>query len=297
MFLTWVISSENTFSLGRTQDSEKSYAKACLPSPSNGRFRPKAAVPVPTAATKNNDMIDNAGDTHLQIHYDTMWNRAFSAVAWGDIDCDAHLAAGHDVRRGLTLIARPGPALKARFEFVLDRLALSEPQQYRYPATDMHVTILPLFTAIENPVSELARLNDYIGSVHAALDGIDAFDIEFSGITMSRGAVLAQGFPCGPALETLRERLRAQLRDAGLHASLDQRYRLITAHSTLFRFIAPLSNPRHFAAQLESLRHGQLGCMHVNEVELVVNDWYMSSSSLDRIERISLRPPVSNVGP
>lgn len=242
-------------------------------------------------------MTDTAANTHLQSHYDTMWDRAFGAVARGDIDCDTRLTAGRDLRRGLTLIARPGPALRARFEFLLDRLGLSEPQQYRYPEADMHVTILPLFTAIENPVSELTRLSDYVNAVLTALDGIEAFDIKFNGITMSRSAVLAQGFPHGPALETLRERLRTQLRDVGLHASLDQRYRLITAHSTLIRFVAPLHNPQHFVEQLKYLRHEPLGCMQVNEVELVVSDWYMSSNSLDRIAKLALRTTVTNVGP
>jgi len=242
---------------------------------------------------KNDDMTDKAADTRLQTHYDAMWDRAFGAVAHGDMDCDTGLGAGRDLRRGLTLIARPGTALRARFDILLDGLALSEPQQYRYPAADMHVTILPLFTAIEHPMAQLARLDDHIKAVHAALDGIAAFDIEFTGITMSRGAVLAQGFPRGPALETLRDRLRAQLRDAGLDASLDQRYRLVTAHSTLLRFVAPLDDPQRFAAHLASLRHAPLGCMHINEVELVVNDWYMSSNSLDRIARLPLQTPVS----
>jgi 2'-5' RNA ligase len=241
----------------------------------------------------NTDMTGTAANTQLQSHYDTMWDDAFEALARGDIDCDTHLGTDHDLRRGLTLIARPGPALRARFECLLDRLALSEPQQYRYPAADMHVTILPFFTAIANPVSELALLNDYVNSAKAALDDIEAFDIQFNGITMSRGALLAQGFPCGPALETLRKRLRTQLHDAGLDASLDQRYRLITAHSTLFRFVAPLDNPQNFAAQLKSLRHEPLGCMHVSEVELVVNDWYMSSNSLNCIARVPLRKSVS----
>lgn len=248
-------------------------------------------------ATTNNDMTDTAADTHLQMHYDTMWERSFGAVGRGETHCDTRLAAGPDLRRGLTLIARPGPALQTRFACLLDRLALFEPEQYRYPQADMHVTILPLFTAIENPAPELARLSDYIDSVRAALDGIDAFDITFRGMTMSRSAVLAQGFPCGPGLETLRERLRIELRAAGLDGTLDQRYRLITAHATLFRFVTPLHHPQRFADRLESLRHEPLGCMHVNEVELVVNDWYMSSSSLDRIARLPLRAPVSNRRP
>lgn len=139
-------------------------------------------------------MTDAAANTQLQVHYATMWNSAFGAVARGDIDCDTRLAAGRDLRRGLTLIACPSPALQARFKFLLDRLALREPQQYRYAVTNMDVAILPLFTAIENPVSEFIQLTDYIDSVRAALDGIEAFDIKFHGITMSRVLCLPKGF-------------------------------------------------------------------------------------------------------
>jgi 2'-5' RNA ligase len=236
-------------------------------------------------------MTDSAANIDLQIHYDAMWNRAFDAVAGGDIDCDSHLTAGRDPRRGLTLIARPGQALRARFDAVLDRFAGAEPQQYRYPAADLHMTILSLFTVTENPAPQLRRLADYRAAVGAALEGIEAFDIDFAGITMSRGAVLAQGFPRGPALETLRERLRFHLRDRGLGASLDQRYRLMTAHTTLFRFVAPLQGAQRFTELLASMRDEPLGCMRVDEVELVTNDWYMSSNSVERVAAIPLTRP------
>lgn len=153
-------------------------------------------------------MPDNAANTHLQSHYDTMWERAFGAVAGGELDYDTYLTAGRDLRRGLTLIARPSQALRVRFDAVLDRLAGSQPQQYRYPASDMHMTILSLFTVTEHPDSELLHLAGYHAAVSAALQGIEPIEIDFAGITLSRSAVLAQGFPIGPALETLRERLR-----------------------------------------------------------------------------------------
>jgi 2'-5' RNA ligase len=236
--------------------------------------------------------MDTSSNTRLQIHYDAMWDRAFSAAVRGDVDCDTHLTAGRDPRRGLTLIARPDQALRARFDSLVDRLAGSEPHQYCYPVVDMHVTILSLFTVTENPAPQLLRLADYCTSVRTALDGIEAFEIDFHGITMSRGAVIAQGFPRGPALETLRERLRAELCDKGIGASLDQRYRLVTAHTTLFRFISPLQGAQRFTALLESLRHEPLGCMVVNEVELVTNDWYMSSNSVERVALMPLRTPA-----
>jgi 2'-5' RNA ligase len=236
-------------------------------------------------------MTDAAVNTQLQGHYATMWDSAFGAVARGDIDCDTRLAARRDLRRGLTLIARPNEALRARFNAVLDRLAGLEPNQYRYPVSDMHVTILSLFTASENSAQQLLRLADYRSAVSVALKGMKTVEIDFAGISLSRSAVLAQGFPRGPALETLRERLRVQLRDRGLNASLDQRYRLVTAHTTLFRFVAPLQDANGFAALLTSMRDEPLGSMRVDEVELVINDWYMSTNLVEQLAIIPLRTP------
>lgn len=232
--------------------------------------------------------MNDAARSKLDIHYNTMWNSAFAAVAGGAVDHDPHLAAGPDRRRGLTLIARSDAALRARFAAMLDRLTNAEPQQYRYPVADMHVTILPLFTATEHPAGELARLDDYRAAVRAALEGTEAFDIDFGGITLSRSAVMARGFPCGPALDTLRDRLRSQLRERGLDGSLDQRYLLVTAHVSLFRFSAPLRDAARFAALLEELRDTPFGTMHVEQVELVINDWYMSSNSLELVEVVPL---------
>ena len=113
---------------------------------------------------------------------------------------------------------------------------------------------------------------------------IHAVDIAFDGLTLSQGAVMARGFPHGPGLDMLRERLRSGLREQGLAASVDERYRLVTAHATLLRFTAPLRKPAQFGALLAALRDRPLGRMRVEEVELVVNDWYMSNGTLERVE-------------
>jgi 2'-5' RNA ligase len=233
-------------------------------------------------------MNEDSRSLDLQAYYDAMWTRAHGAIAVGDIERDERVLAGPDPRRGLTLIARPGPALAARFDALLDRLAQAEPGQYRHPPADMHLTVLSLFTVTEEPGAQLARLDAYRAAVHAAVAGMEPFEIGFEGITLSRGAVMACGYPRGPALEALRARLRVQLRARGLDASLDQRYRLVTAHASLFRFAAPLRQPARFAALLEKLRTEPLGSMRVDQLELVVNDWYMSSAQLEQVELLRL---------
>lgn len=225
----------------------------------------------------------------LHAHYDAMWDRAWPAVSSGDVDCDTHLAGGLDPRRGLTLVARPGPALAARFGALQDRLTDADPRQYRQPRTDLHVTILSLFTVTADYAPHLARRADYAAAVRAAVAGLPAFDIDFDGITISRGAVLARGVPRDGTLELLRARLRDALRASGLDGSLDQRYRLVTAHSTLLRFVAPPQDPARLAAVLAGLRAMPLGTIRVDTLALVVNDWYMSNAAVEAVATWTLR--------
>jgi 2'-5' RNA ligase len=226
--------------------------------------------------------------TDLRRHYDAMWDRAWPAVSRGDVECDPHLAGGLDPRRGMTLIARPDAALAARCAAVQDRLAAADPRQYRQPRADLHMTVLSLFTVSEDYAPRLARSGAYAAAVRAAVEGLPAFDIGFAGITISCGAVLATGYPRDGTLETLRARLREALRARGLDGMLDQRYRLVTAHSTLLRFVAPPADPARLAAVLEDLRDTPLGTMRVDALQLVVNDWFMSSAALESIETYKL---------
>jgi len=225
---------------------------------------------------------------HLQSHYDAMWDLAWPAVSRGDVECDLHLTGGLDPRRGISLIARPDPALAARLADLQDRLADADPHQYRQPLSDLHMTVLSLFTVAEHCAPHLARRADYAKAVRAAVAGVPAFDVDLAGITTSRGAVLVRGFPRDDTLERLRTRLRDVLRVCGLGAGLDQRYRLVTAHMTVLRFMAPPADPARLAAALAALRDAPLGTMAVDTLELVVNDWYMSSAAVEPIATLHL---------
>lgn len=227
-------------------------------------------------------------DSALQARYDAIWARGWPAVAAGAIEIDSQLASGNDPRRGMTLIARPGPLLCAAFDGLLDRLLAAAPGQFRQPPADMHLTVLSVFTAAADNAARLARLADYHAAVRAAVRGTPPFAVEFSGLTVSPGAVLAAGYPRGPALEALRARLRAELTARGLDDTLDARYRLVTAHATLLRFVRPLGDPAALAALLARLRREPLGVLQARELELVINDWTMSSATLRRVDRIAL---------
>lgn len=225
----------------------------------------------------------------LYPHYNALWDEHWPSFRRGAVATDPLLARkASDGRRGLTVIARPDPAVAASIEDMLRTLAALEPQQYYYPQSDFHITVLSLFTATEDYAPRLQHLGEYRDAAAAVLAATPAFTIDTVGITLAAGAVLAQSFPHGSALDTLREGLRAELRSRGLGAGLDERYRLVTAHSTIIRFAAPLSAPEHFTQALAEFRNAPFGSTRVAALELVFNDWYMSRDTLQTIETFQL---------
>lgn len=213
----------------------------------------------------------------LQSQYDAIWMDAQAAFAAGAPALDAQLLdKTGDRRRSATLLIRPGPAIAARVAQTLDELRRLEPGQYYYRPDELHVTVLSLWTGTEEPEPFFAQLATYRQAIDAALRGAPAFSVCFNGLTASPAAVLVQGFPSGPQLNDLRDRLRAAISAVGLGHTLDRRYRISAAHMTALRFCRPLHDLPRLVQTLDTLRRCDFGRSDVAEVHLVENDWYMS---------------------
>jgi 2'-5' RNA ligase len=214
----------------------------------------------------------------LAARYDALWADAAPAVRGGAATLDPWIARKNaDPRRGLSLLARPGADLVRRLEDFLAGLRAEEPEQYFQPAADMHLTVFSLFGTTADHAPYMAHLDAYRAAAAEALRGVPPFRVEIEGVTLSRGAVMAQGFPADGTLDEVRERLRAALAERGLTAGMDQRYPLMTAHLTLVRFAAPLRRPERFVQRVAAARGRVFGAMEVREMELVISDWYQSS--------------------
>lgn len=219
-----------------------------------------------------------------------MWQESWPRVRIGDVVYDKQLAdKDSDARRGLTVIARLQPSVTERLGNVLETLSAIEPRQYYYPRPDIHLTILSLFTATEHYQPHLERLDDYRDAVATVLKSSHSLIVDIAGITLSRSAVMAKGFPHDATLNDIRDRLRTALISRGLGCSLDQRYRLLTAHSTLLRFTSPLQAPEQFGGALAGFRSEFFGASAIISLDLVINDWYMSSETLTKIEAHRLK--------
>jgi 2'-5' RNA ligase len=225
----------------------------------------------------------------LRRRYDHLWNSVGERIRRGEIELDPLLAARKpDRRRGLTLIARPAVEVRRRVLEFLRRLRRLEPEQHYYLASELHVTVLSLFTATARPGPFFARQRDYRAAVDAAVRGAGPMRFEFRGVTASPGSILVQGFFDTEELNRLRDRLRQELNARGLGAGVDQRYRLETAHLTAVRFRAPLRQAGRLAEVLERSRDRSFGRAEVRSLALVRHDWYMTRRVQEVVERYGL---------
>jgi 2'-5' RNA ligase len=233
----------------------------------------------------------NSQRSFLQERYQQLWDGSIDAVRQGHFVIDPLLARREaDQRRCLTILVRPSADIREGVTTFLNELRGVDPEQYYYDAAELHVTVLSLFTATLDYTRLLARYDEYLGAVQAALAQAPSFEIEFIGVTLSREAILIQGFPNNAVLNELREALRRELRGRNLIEGLDGRYLLQTAHITAVRFREPLRDSELFGRVLEKYRGYRFGQMRVAELQLVRNDWYMSRQSVEVLQRYPLVP-------
>ncbi|BCY17509.1 hypothetical protein hrd7_13580 [Leptolinea sp. HRD-7] len=223
--------------------------------------------------------------------YNMLWDTSYNAVSQGDIEIDdliAHPEA--DKRRGLTLIFRPTDAVKQSILTFLNELRRIEPDQYYYPETSLHFTVLSLFTATVEHQREYDRIQAYQTAVDSAVRGISPFLFQVKGLTVSKSAVILCGYPLPDNLNILRNALRKNLITSGLAQGLDRRYILTAAHTTIMRFSRPLSNPTGLAEFLLENKQKAFGEFQVDGLDLVKNDWYMAQHNTTVVCRYRLNP-------
>ena len=226
---------------------------------------------------------------HLSALYDSLWQDATSYFAQGQVQVDLHLVdQQHDKRLGITVIARPPADIVEHFAALNARLAQIAPEQYFYQRLEFHITVLSLFTATDDFAPYMARQADYLKASQAALASALRFPVDFRGVTASRGVVMAQGFPLDDGLEQLRKALRASLREWGLDEGLDTRYQIVSAHCTLMRFRSVPVGLERLVEMLRAYRNYYFGCASIQEVQIVENDWYMSSGKVKVLQERTL---------
>jgi 2'-5' RNA ligase len=237
-----------------------------------------------------NENPSQTRDSFLHHRYDQMWSNSIERFRAGNIDIDPILTSRKaDPRRGFTLLFRPPPSIQQRVIAFTDELRQLEPDQHYYHPSELHVTVLALFSIAENHDFLLENTEEFLAAASAFTNQLAPFPISFSGITASPGAIMVQGFTNAEKLNAARDSLRQELRARGLNRRLDERYRLESAHMTVARFRQPLRDGPAFAQALEQMRTYDFGEAVVDSLELVRNDLSMSRATTECLRSFALK--------
>lgn len=210
----------------------------------------------------------------MQQIYDSMWNNSAKFVAEGVYQIDDLIDNANDTRTGITLLLYPSMLVKKQILNFLDYLQQREPLQYYYPSEDMHGTVLSIISCRENFSLDETDVAEYVRVLSNALQDLPPFEIHYKGVTMSNSCVMIQGFTQADTLFLIRERVRQYVKNSELQHSMDTRYVIQTAHSTVVRFRKPLQNPQLFVQSVEQYRTFDFGVSKIDSLSLVYNDWY-----------------------
>jgi 2'-5' RNA ligase len=178
---------------------------------------------------------------------------------------------GQDRRFGLTLLI----PLKGTIARNLCQLSINigtiEPEQYLYPQSDLHVTVLDLIGAHEGFEKEEKKIRKSVKVIKEAAHDLSPFEIKFKGLIATPAAILAKGY-CDSSLQLLRRRIRE--RAAKEDFNLQERYETFSSHATIVRFGKKLKNREKLLAFIHENCDFEIGTTTVKEMHLVVHDWY-----------------------
>lgn len=225
---------------------------------------------------------------NLADHYYKLYNKAIQQITDKHWQLDPLIDTPNDDRFGLTLLFRPPEHIRKKIIQFEEQLKILEPEQYYYPETDLHVTVLSIVSCYSG--FELAKIDKekYSDTLKEALVNTPPFKITFRGVTASPACIMIQGFFHDNTLNQLRSNVRNAFSQRGLEQSMDQRYLLQAAHSTIVRFRKPLKKNKNLIQLLNESRTIDFGTFTVNEIELVFNDWYQRNEHVSRLSCFKL---------
>jgi len=211
----------------------------------------------------------------LISNYNKLYNDAIEKIRSDQYETDDLIDSPLDKRSGVTLLIRPNEHVRHRILKFLAALQSIEPEQYYYPSSDIHVTVLSIISCYEEFDLNQIAVPDYINLIRESIPSQKNIEISFKGITASPSCIMIQGFPQQPVLDELRNGLRTVFKNSSLQQSIDKRYSIQTAHATVVRFTKPFTAKQEFIKVLENFKDYDFGKASISEMELVYNDWYM----------------------
>jgi len=222
---------------------------------------------------------------NLPEHYNKLYQDSIQKIKSDTYQIDNLIDSSLDNRFGITLLIRLDKQIRDAIHKFLSDLKMVEPDQYYYPDSDIHVTVMSIISCYDG--FELTQINvmDYVEIIKKSIANEKKIQIEFRGITASPSCILIQGFLKDDTLTTIRNNLRTNFRNSNLEQTLDKRYSIQTA----IRFRTSLTQKDKFIKVLDSYRDFNFGTFEVDSLELVYNDWYHSAKHEKELYRFEIK--------
>lgn len=225
---------------------------------------------------------------NLRKHYSTLYKESIYEIAKDHYEIDDLIDSKLDRRLGLTLVIRPSAEVKDRIQKFLSELKKVEPKQYYYPNSDIHITVMSIISCYDGFDIEKIKGVEYIELIEKCLPSNQDFKIQFKGLTASNSCIMLQGFPFGTLLNDIREKLRAEFTNSKVEQSLDKRYAIQTAHSTIVRFKEKFTQKDDFLKIIDNYAKSDFGTFTVEKMELVYNDWYQRKDLVQQLHEFKI---------
>jgi 2'-5' RNA ligase len=235
-------------------------------------------------------VISYLNNSEIQATYNRLWTETLPSLQGKTIQADSNLSDKlRDSRKGITLIFRPSKKVQALVMTFLREIEQVEPSLYFYKSTELHTTILSIISCSTDFDADGFCFAPYIKALQNSIEPMSPFLIHYRGLTASPEGIMIQGFPEDSTLEKLRNNIREYFRKSHIRNTLDKRYKVHTAHMTCIRFQQPaLKNSDKFIRLLNEYRDLNFGTSEIKDLELVLNDWYMSNEKTEVLKSYSL---------
>ncbi|TCD11115.1 mutarotase [Pedobacter frigidisoli] len=225
---------------------------------------------------------------NLADHYNKLYTESIAKIDSGNYEIDHLIDSDDDYRFGITLVIRPDETTKANIQHFLSEVKAIEPGQYYYENSDLHITVMSIISCYVGFKLEDINVEDYVDLINQVLENHKNFKIQFKGLTASPSCILIQGF-LTDTLNEIRDDLRTGFKNSDLQQSIDKRYAIQTAHSTIVRFRSELTYKTELLALMEKYRDYDFGTFEVSKIELVYNDWYQRERFVKKLHEFDLK--------
>ena len=231
---------------------------------------------------------------NLKEHYDQLYKVSRDKMSSDNYEIDPMIDSDADDRFGLSLVIRPSIPVKNEIQKFLNELKTLEPNQYYYPNSDIHITVISVISCYSGLKISQINVSEYIQLIEESLKNEQKLTISFKGVTASPSCIMIQGFINDNSLNQMRDGLRRAFKNSKLEQSMDERYLIQTVHATVFRFREKLEQKENFLEVIENYRDYDFGTFEIDKIELVYNDWYHRKEFMTKLHEFQTGSDVVN---